>query len=144
MPSSNAYSTCRIDWRPSQMFLIALASLCVLATGSLWLSALPVPLAGMATLGLLGHGIWRHRHESTRPAFALAWNSSENTAELNFGRRSQSLSDVRVLQRGPLAALQGRDELGRRKRYVWWPDTLPAAARRQLRLAAVAARPARR
>ena len=144
MPSSSAFSNCRIDWRPSPGLRLALAVLALLALASLWLSALPAPLAVAGSVAVMAYAIRLHRNEAARVAFTLAWNSSESTAELNFGRHSQSLNDVRVLQRGPLAALQGRDELGRRQRYVWWPDTLPSAARRQLRLAAAAARPARR
>lgn len=144
MPSSSAYSNCRIDWRPSPGLRIALLILALLAVVSLWLSALPTALAGAGSLAVLDYTLRLLRQEAAREAFRLNWNSSEKTAELNFERHSQSLQAVRVVQRGPLATLQACDERGRRQRYVWWPDTLPADARRQLRLATVAARPARR
>jgi len=38
--------------------------------------------------------------------------------------------------RGPLASLRYRDDTGRRRHLLWWPDTLPAPRRRELRLAA--------
>jgi toxin CptA len=39
--------------------------------------------------------------------------------------------------RGPLAFLRWRDSDGRMHRLAWWPDVLPVAARRELRLAAL-------
>lgn len=46
------------------------------------------------------------------------------------------IDDVKVTWRGPLAFVRWRDPSGRIRRLAWWPDTLPPAARRELRLAA--------
>jgi toxin CptA len=48
----------------------------------------------------------------------------------------QPIDNVRLQWRGPLAFLFWRDRQGRPQRLSWWPDTLPAASRRELRLAA--------
>jgi toxin CptA len=48
----------------------------------------------------------------------------------------QPLDKAEVQWRGPLAFLVWWDRQGRPQRLSWWPDTLPAASRRELRLAA--------
>lgn len=48
----------------------------------------------------------------------------------------QRVHEPTLSWRGPLALLRWRDRRGRRHSLGWWPDTLPAAARRELRLAA--------
>jgi toxin CptA len=45
------------------------------------------------------------------------------------------MASLRVRWRGPLAFLRWRDPDGRARRLVFWPDTLPAAARGELKLA---------
>ena len=44
------------------------------------------------------------------------------------------LADAALAWRGPLAFLRWRDAAGRRGRLAWWPDTLPPAERRVLKL----------
>ncbi|HZF97715.1 MAG TPA: hypothetical protein VEY92_05645 [Pseudoxanthomonas sp.] len=51
---------------------------------------------------------------------------------------------MRVAWRGPLAFARWQDRNGRIRRLAWWPDTLPAGKRRELRLAADAAPAAQR
>src|SRR3546814_14715060 len=51
----------------------------------------------------------------------------------------QTLAAATLRWRGPLAFLRWRDAGGQGGWLVWWPDTLPAAARRVLRIAASAA-----
>ena len=48
----------------------------------------------------------------------------------------QRLDDAEVHWRGPLAFLIGRTAQEGVVRLAWWPDTLPADARRELRLVA--------
>ena len=48
------------------------------------------------------------------------------------------VADVAVAWRGSLAFVRWRGENGRIHRLGWWPDTLPSARRRELRLAAPA------
>jgi toxin CptA len=74
------------------------------------------------------------RRELKREPFTFAWAGGDSAATLNFAARRQSLSGARLYIRGPLASLRGQDETGRIQRHLWWPDTLPADARRQLRL----------
>ncbi|MGV8922137.1 MAG: hypothetical protein ACOH1L_02160 [Thermomonas sp.] len=50
---------------------------------------------------------------------------------------------LKIEWRGPLAFLHWRDPHGRTKRLAFWPDTLPSASRRELRLAAMRIEPAR-
>jgi len=50
------------------------------------------------------------------------------------GRR---LDDARLHWRGPILRLDWR-EAGRGYALLWWPDTLPPARRRELRLASAA------
>ncbi|MDQ3617279.1 MAG: hypothetical protein M3374_00895, partial [Pseudomonadota bacterium] len=45
------------------------------------------------------------------------------------------VSGFEVHWRGPLAFARWRDSQGARQWLVWWPDTLPAGPRRELRLA---------
>jgi toxin CptA len=44
------------------------------------------------------------------------------------------ITDLVVSWRGPLAFLQWRDGDGRRQRAAFWPDTLDAGMRRELRI----------
>jgi toxin CptA len=61
--------------------------------------------------------------------------SDDGTAVSVDGAR---VEDFTVHWRGPLAFARWRDGQGGVHRLAWWPDTLPASARRELRLAAPA------
>lgn len=122
---------CRLEWRPSCWLLSALVLLAILAAASILASEMPAlfawPLAGLA----LAHGAVLFRRERGRPVRSFV-----------LGGGSPVLVDGRVVMdfdlqwRGPLAFAAWRDAGGRRQRVAWWPDTLPAAQRRELRLAA--------
>ncbi len=118
------------------MLCIALLVLGGLAAVSLWLSALSQWISVPASLLALGYGVWLSRREFRREPFVLVWRGGDSEAVLNFAGRTQSWSAPQVQLRGPLASLSASDEQGRRRRVHWWPDTLPPAARRALRLAA--------
>ena len=47
----------------------------------------------------------------------------------------EAVADARLQWRGTLAFLALRDARGTIQRLAWWPDTLDARARRELRLA---------
>src|SRR5690606_22364190 len=72
------------------------------------------------------------------------WRLPARVFELGPGSPGASL-DGRPLAsavlrwRGPLAFLYWRDESGQGGWLAWWPDTLPVAERRALRVAATAA-----
>jgi len=138
--SSNASSGCRIDWRPSRWLALALIGLGAMAATALLLSGLPGGIRVPAALLALMQGLRLAGLERTRPAVSLAWAGGETPACLLGPRGRAELSEVRVLFRGPMATLTGRDAGGTVRRLVWWPDTLPAGARRQLRLAAAVSR----
>jgi toxin CptA len=134
MSSSNALPTCRIDWRPSRGMAVAIALIGLLATCSLLLSALPIAAALVLAAMALLRSVYLARRELRREPFELVWAGGEAAPALNFASRTQSLTGARLYIRGPLASLTGQDEAGRAQCHLWWPDTLPAAARRQLRL----------
>ena len=137
MRSSSESSTCRLEWRPSRWLAASLIALGALAAVSLWLSALPWPMALIGSTAALMHGARLAQREWRRPPFRLQWQAGEDLAQLNFPHHTESLTGLQVDFRGPLARLGGRDADGRIRRWQWWPDTLPPAARRRLRLAAL-------
>jgi toxin CptA len=132
--SSNASASFRSDWKPSAVLRGALIALGLLAGLSLLASDLPNAFAWPAALVAAGWGAWLARRESRRPPVALAWRA--DGLLLVGGARAES---AELQWRGPLAFLAWCDGNGRRHRLAWWPDTLSAATRRELRLAAMAA-----
>jgi toxin CptA len=131
---SSESSSFRIDWRPSQLFCAALVCLGLLAALSFWLSALPAPLRIVCALLASAHGFWLARREYRRPACSLLLSADGSRLVIDFGDGLPVLARSELSLRGPLAALTGRSEDGRRWRFHWWPDTLPVEPRRALRL----------
>ncbi|QCW26787.1 hypothetical protein FE772_15195 [Lysobacter enzymogenes] len=120
-----------VDWRPSRLLAAALAALGLLAGVAALASELPAHLAGpWPRWRRVGRG-WRR--ELRRPprrlrlAGARAWLDDAPIAQAG------------LYWRGPLARLEFRDAQGRRGRLLWWPDSLDAHGRRELRLAAAVA-----
>lgn len=111
----------------------------ILAGLSLIASDLPAaarwPLACLAA----GYGAWLARAELRKPHRELVIDAQGAQTSVD----GESASDFSVDWRGPLAFVRWRDTQDRRQRLVWWPDTLPVASRRELRLAVPAALPAR-
>ena len=116
-------------WRPSAWVVGALWSFGPLGALSLLASDLPGAFAWPAA-GLAVILAWRAaRNEARRAPVTLAWPSAGPPAI-----EGRPLHHARLQWRGPFAFLQWRE--GRRLRALsWWPDTLPPAARRELRLA---------
>jgi toxin CptA len=83
----------------------------------------------------LGWGAVSARRYSRRRPRSLSWPADGTLPVLD----GQALADARLHWRGSLAFLRWRDADGRRQHLSWWPDTLPPAQRRELRLAAGAA-----
>ncbi|MFC3715363.1 hypothetical protein ACFONC_04265 [Luteimonas soli] len=96
--------------------------------------AWPLALAAMA------HGAWLAWREARAVRGELVIPGADGRASID-GRAVDGLS---VRWRGPIAFVQWRDGDGHCHRHVFFPDTLPAARRRELRLAAPAPAPARR
>lgn len=140
MPSSSRSGNCRpteplplrLAWRPSILLQAALASIGVCACIALWLSELP-PVARICAMPLIvAATLHRIAIERRAPMRELVIDAA-GAAHLD----GVVLDTPRLEWRGPLAILRWRD--GRRaRRLLWWPDTLPQAARRELRLAASA------
>jgi len=102
---------------------------------SLKLSALPVSVASVFGVVMSIYCVFSIRRELRREPFTLTWAGGDEAAVLNFVSGTQSLSGPSLSIRGPLAAIRGKSDFGRVRTYLWWPDTLSSAARRQLRLA---------
>ena len=128
----------RVAWRPSRWVLAALLSLGALAACSLLASEMPAPVAWPAAVAALAWAARCARREARRPPHSFVFRTG--APALVDGVAVDGL----VLQwRGPLAFVRWRDGDGRVRRRSWWPDTLPPARRRELRLAAPAGEAAR-
>lgn len=128
---SNASVPCRLEWRPSYWLVGAQAALGLLGALSALASGMPrVAAWGVAVTALLA-GVWSAMREARRPRRRLHWSSSGQLA-----LDGEPAFDPHLQWRGPLAFLGWRGADGRRHALAWWPDTLAAAQRRELRLAA--------
>ncbi|MGO1071764.1 hypothetical protein [Lysobacter sp. CA199] len=114
--------------------MIALGAL---AAFSVLACELPRPAALPLAAVALAWGVWSARREARRPSQLLV--IAGGRATLAGG----PISDLRLQWRGWLARLDFTGPDGRRQRLAWWPDTLDAAGRRELRLAVAVIEPAR-
>lgn len=122
----------RLAWRPSILLQAALASIGLCACIALWLSELPMIATVCAMPLVIAATLHRIAVERRAPVRALVIDAA-GAAHLD----GVVLDTPHLEWRGPLAILLWRD--GRRvRRLLWWPDTLPPPARRELRLAASA------
>ena len=97
---------------------------------SLLASDLPRPVAlPMAVLAAL-YGLRLVLRERSRPSRQLVAPSDAGLWRID----GEPMPGLRVDWRGPLLFVRWR-ESRRPASLVWWPDTLPAARRRELRLA---------
>jgi toxin CptA len=134
MRLSSESSSCRIDWRPSRLLCVAFAGLGTLAAIALGLSDLPLPLQLPLALLALARGWQLARREWRQPACHLEFELEGGDAMIRCAGRSEVLRAPRLALRGLLATLAWRDPSGRARALHWSTDTLPAAARRRLRL----------
>jgi len=109
-----------------------LVLLTCLAALSLWRSALPVAWALPASLAVVAGGWLQWRREGRVAPVSIVIAPTGAGAYLVDGRVAFRL---RLEWFGPLACLSWRDSEGRQGRRVFWPDNLPPALRRELRLA---------
>ena len=119
----------RIAWRPSRRVIGALLALAMLAPFAVLASEMPRVVAWPLAVAAAVSGLHRALRESRRPARLLVLGL-EGGATLD----GQPLAEAVLSWRGPLAFLQWRDTAGRHGRLSWWPDTLPPAERRVLKL----------
>ena len=129
---STAYVSCRLEWRPSRWVIGALLALSLLAAFSVLASAMPRWAAWPLSVSALAYGVWQARREWRLPGRELFFPGNDLPVTLD----GQPIDNVKLQWRGPMAFLLWRDRQGRPQRLSWWPDTLPAASRRELRLAA--------
>ena len=129
--SSIGSVSCRLEWRPSRWLIGALLCLAMLAAFSVLVSEMPRWAAWPLALAALAWGRWQAWKQAQVPSQTFVFPGNELAAM----REGQPIHDVALQWRGPLAFLVWNDRAGQRQRLVWWPDTLPAARRRELRLA---------
>jgi toxin CptA len=130
--SSSASAPFRLEWRPSRWLSSALLVLTLAAPLAVLVSEMPRAAAWPLAVAAAVHGLcllWRE-HRRARPV--LAFRGEDAVVEVD----GAAVTATEVCWRGPLAFVSWRDGHGRRHRLSWWPDTLPAASRRELRLAA--------
>ncbi|MEH6419059.1 hypothetical protein [Pseudomonas sp. CGJS7] len=132
-----ATGACRLRWRPSRLLCAGLIVLAALAAFSVLASELPAAAAWPLAILTLGRGLWSARREAVRPARSLTISGGRATLD------DIPVSDLRLHWRGWLARLDAVGPDGRRLRLSWWPDTLDAGGRRELRLAVAVLEPAR-
>ncbi len=129
---SNASAPCRLEWRPSRWLAGALAALATLTAFSVFASGMPRIAAWPLVLASLGWGVRQAWMELRQPRREWVFPGGEAPILLD----GLPVEAVQVEWRGPLAFVRWRGPEGRIRRLAWWPDTLPAARRRELRLAA--------
>jgi toxin CptA len=135
MHSSDASSPCRLEWRRSRWLPVALCVLAGAAIVALWLSSLPPIGCATGSVLVLTYIGWLLHREAHRPDCELSWAGGDALWQLEYGGRIESLRHVGASFRGGLVVLTLIDADDRRRRYIWWPDTLDAHGRRALRLA---------
>lgn len=106
-------------------------SLAVLAPLSLLASDLPRAWAWPLALLAGGWAIRDARRQRALSPRRLLIPAGRGAATCDGGR----IEALRVGWRGPLAFLQWRDGDSRRQRAAFWPDTLDAGMRRELKIA---------
>ena len=143
MPKSRNWSNtslpCRLEWRPSRLLAAALSTIGILAAGSVLASEMPGIAAWPLAFAAVGYGQWLAGRELSRPVRPILIPCGDGVAVLD----GVAMTGLEVQWRGPIAFLQWRDAQRQRRRLQFWPDTLPARARRELRLAILNRAPAR-
>lgn len=125
---SNVSATCRIEWRPSRLLCATLALLGVLGAAAAVLSEAPAWVALPVALASLSAGIAQAFREARRPRRTLTVTAAGIRID------GERMDAARLCWRGPLVSLTSTAG-DRKRRLQWWPDTLDAAGRRELKLA---------
>lgn len=138
--SSNTSPSCRLEWRPSRVLVGALVALTALAVASLLTSGAPAWLGYPAAMAAAWLGAGGARKHWKQPHMQLLFPRNDMPASVD----GEVVSGMQVQWRGPLAFARWTRRDGVVWRVAWWPDTLPPALRRELRLAAPGGQAARR
>ena len=128
--SSSASASCRIEWRPSRLIAAWLAALMLLAPFSVLASGMPRWLAWPLAIAAAVTAWGVRRRWCRMPKRSLLVR-----AEGPLSVDGELFPEWRLEWRGPLAFLHWRGADGRIAGLSFWPDTLPPALRRELRLA---------
>ncbi|MFC4727555.1 hypothetical protein [Coralloluteibacterium thermophilus] len=137
--SSPTSPPARIEWRPSRLLAGLLVALGTAAAAAPWFAQVPTAAAAALSVAVAAGVCLQVRREARRPRRLLVWAAGEGHALLLERGVEVRCEVVEVRFRGRLAVVALRRD-ARIERLVWWPDTLDAAQRRALRIAA-AARP---
>jgi len=127
---------CRLEWRPSKYLQNTLLVLMILAVLSVGISALRWYLSIPLCL-LLIYGTYRQiiKH-SLSPPCSLFWRAGDSQISVNFAHSSESLTEPRCHQQGPLWIISAQDTSHQYRHFVFLPDTISSRERRLLRLVA--------
>jgi len=129
----NGSVNCRLEWRPSRLLQALLILLGALAAVSLLASEMPRPFAWPVAIAALAFGVGLARREGQKPRLAFWFPGDDRMPTVD----GEPMREASLQWRGPLAFLHWRQRPGGPWRHAaWWPDTLPALQRRELRLAA--------
>ncbi|MBB4131720.1 hypothetical protein [Xanthomonas sp. 3075] len=130
--SSPIFAPCRLEWRPSRGLVCALSLLSELALWAVWRSGVPLWLAALSSVYALlagGHALRQLLRSPVRQV-VVPWSQTPASVD------GEQVQRLQVAWRGPIAVVSWTRLDARRQRLHFWPDTLPAAQRRELRLAA--------
>lgn len=127
---SQISSPCRCEWRPSRWQAAATILLGAGAVVALMSCAMERGYAIPMAFGVVAYSAWRCRRELRQQSRQLLIPSPPSPVLIDGGQ----VTDVELLERGPLTLLRWRSGC-RREACVFWPDTFSRAQRRELRLA---------
>lgn len=121
---------CRCDWRPSRWQIAAHLTFALLTPLAVLASGVPAPYrwpAALLAAALAAGQGWRYARQPERRIMILP-------ADALVTVDAVPVDDLTLHDRGWLLQLQWRSQ-ARRHARLFWPDTLPAEGRRELRLA---------
>lgn len=129
-PSSPGSAPCQLEWQPSRWQCRALIAMGALMPWALGATDLPTPW-GLASGFVAMAGTWLEAWRyALRPGCIFVIPADEDPAQVD----DAPVEDMQMRRRGPLVQLAWRQQ-GRRHWRLFWPDTLPQAQARELRLA---------
>ena len=127
---------CRLEWRPSRMLGILLWVLLLLAIISTGISALHLYFTIPLSVLLIHVTLLQTGRLRASPDYSLFWRAGDDHISLNFGHHAESLTQPRCHQQGPLWIISALEASGRKRDFVFLPDTISRSQRRLLRLVA--------
>ena len=129
-PSSPGSAPCRLEWQPSRWQCCVLIAMGALMPWALGATDLPTPwglASGLVAMAGTWLEAWRY---ARRPGCMFVIPADDDPAQVD----DAPVEELQMRRRGPLVQLAWRQQ-GRRHWRLFWPDTLPPAQARELRLA---------